>query len=69
MGILIDLFGQKGMIWFEGTTIDGRFFDGKTEVGIFGMDKEDIEGKLKPRLSAYFDVEISDVKVIKFKKY
>ncbi len=68
MGFLARIFGTCGNIRFEGTTVDGRSFEGSTYIESFGASKEEIEEKLKERWFVEKGIKAKQLKITAFSK-
>lgn len=68
MGLLMKLFGQKGVIKYSGVTYDGVEFTGKNEIEMFACDEEHIIKELKNALWVENDLRVKDLKIIGFYK-
>lgn len=66
MGLLMNLFGQTGKIRFEGFTIDGAKFTGKTDIEVFNMDKKEVEQNLMQKLYVEQGIKCLSLKIIGF---
>ena len=64
MGLLLKLFGRKLTIRFEGVMIDGKYFEGKTKIEVFGVDKEEVEEYLKRVVYVETGKIVKDIKII-----
>lgn len=47
MGFFTRLLGYEGTVRFEGETVDGQAFSGKTKVECIGLDRAELEQELK----------------------
>lgn len=47
MGFLARLIGFEGTVRYEGVTVDGRSFSGKTKVSCIGASRYELEQELK----------------------
>lgn len=47
MGFFTRLLGYEGTVRFEGETVDGKEFSGKTKVECIGLDRAELEQELK----------------------
>lgn len=47
MGFFTKLFGYEGTVRFEFETVDGQAFSGKVKVECIGLDRAELEQKLK----------------------
>lgn len=66
MGFLARLFGNCGTVRFEGETLDGRTFEGKTEIETLGMSKEEIESELKNAVFVQRGIRVIRLRIIGF---
>ena len=64
MGFFTMLFGYEGTVRFEGTTIDGQKFTGKTKIESINMDKQEIEEELKKIIFVETGKRIKEVLII-----
>ena len=69
MGLLINLFGQKGVIVFEGTTIDGREFNGETEIGLFNCNEDAVKNRLRNMMYVKEGVTVDTIAITEFREY
>jgi hypothetical protein len=63
MGWFTRTFGNVGTVRFEGMSIDGRLFTGKTQIESFGLTKEEIEEKLKQMMYVEKGIKCSTLKI------
>ena len=63
MGWFTRTFGNVGTVRFEGMSIDGRSFTGKTQIESLGLTKEEIEEELKQMMYVEKGIRCSTLKI------
>ena len=69
MGWFMNLFGQRGKVRFEGELVDGQAFTGKTEIECFGVDKEELENRLKQMMYVETGKQARTLRIVAFVEY
>jgi hypothetical protein len=64
MGLLMNLFGQKLTVRFEGTTIDGQPFTGKTKIEVIGIGNKEVEKYLKRAVYVETGKHVQTLKIV-----
>jgi len=63
MGWFARIFGDTGIVRFEGMSTDGRSFTGKTQIESFGLTRKEIEEKLKQVVYVNEGIRCSSLKI------
>ena len=66
MGILMNIFGQKGTIKFDRTTYDGKTYNCKSRIEMFAASEEDIIQHLRQMMYVEKDVLFKTIKILGF---
>ena len=64
MGLFTRLFGYEGTVRFEGVTLDGQAFSGKTKVECIGLDRAELEQELKNLLFVETGERVSVLRIV-----